>query len=101
MRKNNHQIYDELIQQPEFQSFIYAPNFYRPEQNSIWLSNVNLDLSNNNGGDLSCGGNMTRKRDLSVPLRVQDNFKICYSRALQNARGLSPSPVNTIRNNWS
>jgi len=30
----------------------------------------------------------------------KDNFKICYSKALQNAR-MSNSPCNTIKNNWT
>ncbi|CDW76617.1 serine threonine protein kinase [Stylonychia lemnae] len=90
-RKNPRQLYDELILQPELHSFIYAPNFYRPDQNSFWQSM--------NEGDMSCGGGLTRKRDMSNP-HSKDNFKICYSKALQNAR-LSNSPCNTIKNNWS
>jgi len=48
---------------------------------------------------MSCGGGLTRKRDMSNP-HSKDNFKICFSKALQNAR-LSNSPCNTIKNNWS
>eukprot|EP00347_Sterkiella_histriomuscorum_P004493 403360253 len=70
--------------------------WFQPDINSFWQSKSNL---NQNDGEMSCGGGMTRKRGASNNV-IKDSFKICYSQALQNAR-LSNSPVNTIKNQWS
>ncbi|CDW89281.1 serine threonine protein kinase [Stylonychia lemnae] len=90
LKNNNQQIYDRMIQEPEFQSFILAPNYYMQERA---LSSMNV-IQDGYQSDSS-----TRKRNHSSQ-HSKENFKICYSKALQLARNSSMQVIDgTIKNN--
>eukprot|EP00347_Sterkiella_histriomuscorum_P003526 403363963 len=75
-------IYDKILQEPEFQSFIMAPNYYNPQQN---LSSKIFPQLDNSSGESSM---KNRKEIGGTPNRR--NFKICYSKALRDFRDKSP-----------
>eukprot|EP00347_Sterkiella_histriomuscorum_P008850 403343501 len=79
IKQNNQQIYDQIVEQPEFQSFILAPNYYIQERPISSINNINDSYQSDSS---------TRKRNNSSQ-HSKDNFKICYSKALQLARNSS------------